>query len=88
MKMKGALTMVNKKPIYGLVCGIPSQAKIIENHCFRTCKKIIPGAMIDQELGEIGVCRTAKEDCPRIDKEMDEPFGEVMGEPVILRKLK
>ncbi len=76
------------KPIYALVCGIPSQQKVISDHCFGTCKKIIVGALIDEQLGELGVCRTPKEQCPRLDKEMDEAFGEWEGDPIFIRKLK
>lgn len=76
------------KPIYGLICGIPNQQKIIEDHCFRNCGKIIAGAIMDKKFGAIGICRTPKDQCPHFDKEMDEPFGEVNGEPVFIRKLK
>jgi len=76
------------KPIYGLIVGIPSQRQIIEAHCFGDCGKIIAGAIVDEQIGEIGVCRTPKQECPHFDKEMEEAFGEVNGEPVFIRKLK
>jgi hypothetical protein len=79
---------MTKKPIYGLVCGIETQREIIEKHCFGDCGKIIVGAIIDKAIGELGVCRTPKEACPRLDKEMDEPIGEVNKEPIYIRKLR
>jgi hypothetical protein len=79
---------IKMKPMYGLICGIPEQLKIIEAHCFGDCGKIIVGAIMDETIGELGVCRTAKEQCPQLDKEMDEPFGEIMGDPIFIRKLK
>lgn len=80
--------MKNKKPIYGLVMGIRQQAEIIDKHCFGTCKKIICGAMAMDGIGEMGVCRTHKENCPRFEAEMQIPIGDVNGEPVFIRKLK
>ncbi len=76
------------KNIYGLVIGIPEQKEIISKHCFGTCGKIILGAIMDKELGELAVCRTPKEECPQLDNQMEEPIGEVRGEPIYLRKLK
>jgi hypothetical protein len=76
------------KPLYGLVCGIPSQMEIIDKHCFGTCKMIIPGIINHPEAKSLMVCRTPKEQCPQLDKQMDEPCGEVMGDPVYIRKLK
>lgn len=76
------------KPIYVLICRIPSQREIIEKHCFGDCGKIIAGALIDKELGELGVCRIPREQCPRLDKEMDEPFGNWEGQLIFIRKLK
>ena len=75
-------------PIYGLVIGIPEQKEIISKHCFGTCGKIICGAIMSDSCGELAVCRTPKEQCPCLDKQMDESIGEVQGEPIYLRKLK
>jgi hypothetical protein len=74
--------------LYGLVLGIPEQKEIISKHCFGTCGKIILGAVLDEQMGELAVCRTAKKKCPQLDKQMDEPIGEVKDEPLYLRKLK
>jgi hypothetical protein len=82
------MNQIKMKPIYGLIWGIPDQEKIIDAHCFKTCGKIIVGGITDKELGALMVCRTPKDQCPHLDKEMDEPFGEVNGEPVFIRKLK
>jgi len=76
------------KPIYGLVISIPEQHDIISKHCFKTCGKIIVGGIVDKELGELAVCRIAKEQCPQFDRELDEPIGEVNGDPLFIRKLK
>ncbi len=77
-----------EKPIYGLVFLLPDQKKIIDDHCFGTCKKIIIGGIDCEETGPLMVCRTPAKDCPQFDKEIDEPVGEVGGEPVFIRKLK
>ncbi len=77
-----------RKPLYGLVIGIPSQMEIINAHCFKSCGKIIVGGINDEMTGGLMVCRTPKEECPRIDKEMDTAYGEVMGDPIFIRKLK
>jgi len=79
---------MNPKPIYALIWGILSQQEIINAHCFITCGKIIMGGINDIDLGPLMVCRTPKDQCPQFDKEMDEPFGEVNGDPVFIRKLK
>lgn len=76
------------KPIYGLIFHLPDQQKIIDEHCFRTCKKIIIGGVYCEGVGSLMVCRTSAKDCPQFEKEMDEPIGDVDGEPVFIRKLK
>lgn len=76
------------KPIYGLVFLIPDQQKIIDEHCFKTCRKIIVGGVNCEGIGPLMVCRTVAKDCPQIDKEMDEPVGDVNGDPLFIRKLK
>jgi hypothetical protein len=76
------------KPIYGLVYGIPGQAKIIDEYCFKKCGKIIVGGMTHELVGPLMICRTPKKQCPQFNREMDDPCGEVMGDPVYIRKLK
>ena len=75
-------------PIYGLVFLLPNQQKIIDDHCFNTCKKIIVGGINVEGIGPLMVCRTPAKDCPQLDKEMDEPIGDVGGDPIFIRKLK
>ena len=76
------------KPIYGLVFLLPDQQKIIDDHCFGTCKKIIVGGVHCEGIGSLMVCRTSAKECPQFDKELDEPVGDVNGDPVFIRKLK
>lgn len=73
-----------------MVLSVEFQAnrRLSKNTVFGDCGKIIIGAIIDKEIGELGICRTPKEQCPRLDKEMDDPFGEVIGDPIYIRKLK
>lgn len=80
--------MPDTKIIYGLVFMLPDQKKIIDDHCFGTCKKIIVGGINCEGMGSLMVCRTPAKECPQFDKEIDEPIGEVGGDPVIIRKLK
>jgi len=75
-------------PIYGLVFLLPDQQKIIEDHCFGTCKKIIVGTINCEWTGPLMVCRTPAKDCPQFSREMGDPIGEVNGDPVFIRKLK
>ena len=75
-------------PIYGLVFLLPDQQKIIDDHCFGTCGKIIVGGIHCDGIGLLMVCRIPAKDCPQLDKEMDEPVGDVNGDPVFIRKLK
>lgn len=58
----------------------------IEQHCFGSCKKTIFGMIMDEEYGGLSHCFEAN--CPFLDKEMDEPFGEVNGTNAYLRKLQ
>jgi len=76
------------RPIYGLVFLLSDQQKIIDDHCFGTCKQIIVGGINCEGIGPLMVCRTPAKDCPQFDKELDEPMGEVDGDPVFIRKLK
>lgn len=57
----------------------------IEAHCFGSCKKVIFGILMDEQLGGLSHCFEAN--CPFVEKEMAEPFGEVNGTNVYLRKL-
>jgi len=49
------------------------------------CGKAVVGA-VDLGIASAIVCR--HDECPHLDKQMDEPMCEVQGEPVTLRKLK
>jgi hypothetical protein len=62
--------------------------EIIDKHCFKTCGKIIVGGINHPLAGALLPCRTPKDQCPQFDKELNEPCGEVMGDPVFIRKLK
>jgi hypothetical protein len=57
----------------------------IETHCFGSCKKVIFGLLMDEQLGGLSHCFEAN--CPFVEKEMSEPFGEVNGTNAYLRKL-
>lgn len=74
--------------IYALVFAIPEQRAIIERVCLGSCGRIIVGGIMDGQFGELAVCRTDAADCPALDRQIEEPCGEVAGEPVTLRKLK
>lgn len=58
----------------------------IEQHCFNSCGKVIFGLIEDEGLGALSHCFEVN--CPFVEKEMDEPFGEVNGVDAYLRKLK
>ena len=58
----------------------------IKHWCFDNCGKVIFSLLIDDELGGLSHCWES--DCPHLDKEMDEPFGEVQGNNAYMRKLK
>lgn len=64
------------------------QKDIIKTRCFQECGRIIFGCAQDTEYGVYGLCRQPAAECPALDREMDEPMGEVRGEPIYLRKLK
>jgi hypothetical protein len=64
----------DREKVYGLLIMQPSQEPQIKAHCFGDCGKIsMAGALMDEELGGIFVCR--QEVCPHVDKQMDEPLG-------------
>lgn len=78
-----------KRPLYGLIDGIPSQKAIIDKACFGTCGKIILGGINGgNSIGPMVPCRQPADKCPQFDREMDEPIGYVMGDPLFIRKLK
>jgi hypothetical protein len=58
----------------------------IEAHCFGSCKKVIFGLLMDEQLGGLSHCFEVN--CPFNEREMSEPFGEVNGTNAYLRKLK
>jgi len=57
----------------------------INHYCFDNCKKVIFGLIMDEQLGGLSHCYESH--CPFLDREMDEPFGEVNGRNAYLRKL-
>ena len=57
----------------------------IEKYCFGSCGKAFFGLLMDSELGGLSLCY--EPDCPALDFEMDEPFGEIVQGLVYLRKL-
>ena len=71
--------------MYGMIFRLPKQYEQIEKHCFGDCGKIIIGSVIDNELGELVMCN--QDDCPCLDRQMEEPIGEVDGIKIYLRKL-
>jgi hypothetical protein len=58
----------------------------IEAHCFGSCKKVIFGLLMDEQFGALSHCFEVN--CPFVEKEMSEPFGEVDGVNAYLRKLQ
>jgi len=60
------------------------QCILVEKHCFGDCGKILVGAIVDPQLGQLYVCR--EDICPHQERELD--FCEFEGERLILRKLK
>ena len=62
------------------------QQSEIESHCFGSCKKVIFGLLMDEQLGGLSHCFEVN--CPFVKKEMSEPFGEVNGVNAYLRKLQ
>lgn len=73
------------KPLYGIL--FPHQKAQIEAWCWGSCGAGQCGA-IDIGPAHVIVCREPAKDCPHLDKEMDEPMAEFMGEDLFLRKLK
>ena len=75
--------------IYAVLYDEPSQTPIVKAVCFGTCGQIIIGSLtipLDEYVLVALTCR--QEDCPALDKQMEEPCGSVDGEPIYLRKLK
>lgn len=62
------------------------QKSEIEVCCFGSCKKVIFGLLMDEQLGGLSHCFEVN--CPFVEKEMSEPFGEVDSTNVYLRKLQ
>jgi len=58
----------------------------INAHCFGSCKKVMFGLLMDEQIGGLSHCFEVN--CPFVEKEMSEPFGEVNGANAYLRKLK
>lgn len=75
--------------IFGIVVGIPDQLVLAKSHCWGPgCGKGIVGAVTTDFAGELLPCRTLASECPCFETEMDEPIGDVMGEPITIRKLR
>lgn len=74
------------KPIYGLIIAIPEQDKLITKYCFGDCGKVICAGIDGEVFGPIFPCR--QKECPHLDKEIDEPIGDINGHPLFIRKLK
>lgn len=72
-------------PLYGLV--MMMQEKTITDICFWKCGKVLfAGADGGEGIGPLFLCRSGK--CAYLDKQMDEPLGDIDGDPLYLRKLK
>jgi len=71
--------------IYAVLINIPSQDEASKKHCFGDCGKIIC-AGLNLGFGSSFVCREDK--CPHMEKQMDEPVGDLDGEEIYMRKLK
>jgi hypothetical protein len=54
-------------------------------HCFGSCGKVIVDLLMDEQLGGLSHCFEVN--CPFVEKEMSEPFGDVDGIKAYLRKL-
>jgi len=62
-----------------------AQAVEINKYCFGECGKANISLVMDEQLGGLSTCNVEK--CPFLDKQIDEPVGEVEGDNVYLRKL-
>ncbi len=71
--------------IYAVLINIPSQNEASKKHCFGDCGKIICAGLDLEELGSSFICRQDK--CPYMEKQLDEPIGDLDGEQIYLRKL-
>ena len=69
--------------IYGLAWMI--QENEIKEFCFNRCKSILFAMAEDETIGPLGLC--AREDCPHLDKQLDEATGELDGDDLFIRKL-
>ncbi|NCP03493.1 MAG: hypothetical protein AUK24_05560 [Syntrophaceae bacterium CG2_30_49_12] len=73
--------------MYGMICWMPKQMELIKKYCFGSCGKILLRAVIDDQIGEIAICR--EKNCSCLDRQMADPIGMVSdGEEIYLRKLK
>jgi len=61
------------------------QKEQIDAWCWGSCGGGLAGAVDLGEYGGAVCCRRAS--CPHLDRQMDEPMGDVQGELVTLRKL-
>ena len=89
--MAALRTPKSVRPVFAVLFDMPSQKPAIEAYCFGSCGKIIVGALeipLDDGILMTLLCRAAQ--CPALDRQMDEPIGELpeTGELVYLRKLR
>ena len=62
------------------------QEEEIKHYCFDQCKKVIFGFLDVEDIGGVSHCYI--DDCPYLEAQLDEPFGELNGRNVYLRKLR
>ena len=71
------------KKLFALVLGL--QEPEITAHCFGDCGKALLAGISDPDLGALIPC--AQEECPHLEKQMDEPLGTSDGYQIYLRRL-
>jgi hypothetical protein len=69
--------------IYGII--FPFQKAQISAWCWGSCGYGQIGAI---DIGPVHVIVCRQETCPHLDKQMDEPMAEFMGDDLYLRKLE
>lgn len=65
---------------------LAAQEEEISEYCFGNCPEVVVGALWDDELGSL--CYCVKDVCPFLDNEAPEPFAEINGASLFLRKLR
>lgn len=64
---------------------IEIQRSEISYYCFDHCGRVVFAPIMDTDLGGLSHCRV--DQCPFLAGQIDNPFGEISGELVYLRKL-